>query len=149
MTKKKNIFALVLCGLLFLTFAVGSSSDKVPEEVEKGEITYKKVSIDTLEKDLENNAASAKEKYNNQYLEVSGKLGTIDSDLKYISLDSTKKSIDLKGIHCSLKGDEIKNKVKSLKKNQKITVRGKITDVGEVLGYYMDAYEIIVENSKK
>lgn len=106
-------------------------------------IEYTSVSIDEMEDALENNAASAKDTYNGKYLEISGRLGTIDSDLKYISLLSPSDSWDIIGIHCTLKNTDVKNTVKTLSKDQNIIVRGKITDVGEVLGYYLDTYEII------
>lgn len=106
-------------------------------------INYIKISKDDLDEALENNAAAAKETYNNKYVEVSGKLGTIDSDLKYIYLMSSTDEWDINGIHCTIKNKDQKDIVKSLTKNQEITIKGKITDVGEVLGYYMDINEII------
>ena len=42
-----------------------------------------------------------------------------------------------------LKDQAQKDIVKTLTKDQEITIRGKITDVGEVLGYYLDITEII------
>ena len=106
-------------------------------------IEYIKVSKDQLDEALKNNAASAKDTYNKKYLEITGKLGTIDSDLKYISLMSSTNEWDFNGIHCYLKTSEQKNIVKTLTNGQEITIRGKITDVGEVLGYYLDIKEII------
>ena len=43
----------------------------------------------------------------------------------------------------NIKNKEQKEIVKTLTKDQEITIRGKITDVGEVLGYYLDINEII------
>ena len=107
-------------------------------------IEYIKVSKDDLDEALKNNAASAKDTYNKKYVEVTGKLGTIDSDLKYISLMSSTDEWDFDGIHCTIKNNEQKEIVKTLAKDQEITIKGKITDVGEVLGYYLDITEIIV-----
>lgn len=106
-------------------------------------IEYIKVSKDDLDDALENNAALAKETYANKYVEVTGKLGTIDSDLQYISLVSTTNEWDFQGIHCDIKNSSQKDIVKTLSKDQEITIKGKITDVGEVLGYYLDITEII------
>lgn len=105
-------------------------------------IKYTKIDIDKLEDALENNAAAAKDKYNGQYLEITGKLGVIDSDLKYISLVSLTNEWDLTGIHCTIKNNEQKEIIKTLNKGDKIVVKGKITNVGEVLGYYLDITEI-------
>ena len=105
-------------------------------------IEYTSVNIDELEEALKNNAAAAKDTYNGKYLAITGKLGTIDSDLKYIGLLSTTNNFDLTGVHCTIKNEEQKNVVKTLKKDDTIVVKGKITNVGEVLGYYLDIAEI-------
>ena len=122
----------------YVHYSINSNSE--PEKIE-----YTKVDIDTMEKDLDNNAAAAKETYNGKHLEITGKLGTIDSDLKYISLLSLTDEWDIIGIHCTLVNQTDKDMVKTLTKNQTIIVRGKITDVGEVLGYYLDVEEIIAQ----
>ena len=120
-----------------------NNTNETTETSKSEEKTYSKVSVDDLEDALENNAAAAKDTYKGKYLEVTGKLGTIDSDLKYIGLDSLTKEIDFSGIHCTIKDSQTKEVVKSLSKGQTIIVKGKITDVGEVLGYYLDIDEII------
>ncbi len=116
----------------------GSSSSQTQEIIE-----YIKVSKDDLDEALSSNAAAAKDTYNKKYVEITGKLGTIDSDLKYISLMSTTNEYDFNGIHCRIKNNEQKDVVKTLSKDQEITIKGRITDVGEVLGYYLDITEII------
>lgn len=116
-----------------------TSSDNTQEHQS---IEYLSVDIDTLEEALENNAAAAKDAYNGKYLEITGRLGTIDSDLKYISLLSTTDEWDLVGIHCTIKNNEQKEAIKKLSKDDTIIVKGKITDVGEVFGYYLDIDEV-------
>lgn len=125
------------------TSSTSTSNGKNVVDKQEETIEYIKVSVDDLEDALEANAAAAKDTYNKKYVEVTGKLGTIDSDLKYIGLDSTTKEWDLYGIHCTIKNNEQREIVKTLTKDQEITIRGKITDVGEVLGYYLDITEII------
>ena len=105
-------------------------------------IEYIKLSKDDLDEELEKNAAVAREKYIDKYVEVTGKLGTIDSKLKYISLVSSTKEWDLIGVHCYIKSEGQKEIIKTLTSDQEITVKGKITDVGEVLGYYLNITEI-------
>jgi len=112
------------------------------QEIVNSSIEYKAVNIDELENALENNAAAAKDTYNGQYLEITGRLGTIDSDLKYISLLSLTDDFDMVGVHCSIMNNEQKEIIKTLTKDEKIIVKGKITNVGEVLGYYLDITEI-------
>ena len=122
-----------------------SNNSTVTDSKKEEEITYTKIDVDTLEDALENNAAAAKDEYKGKYLEITGRLGTIDSDLKYISLLSITDEWDFVGIHCKLKTEATKESVKSLSKDQTIVVKGKITDVGEVLGYYLDVDEIIAQ----
>lgn len=147
-SKFLTISLMILCGVFFMGCAMGSGSDsdgKVTDGTESKQenIEYIKVSKDDLDEALENNAAAAKDTYNKKYVEITGKLGTIDSDLKYIALVSSTEKWDFNGIHCYIKNNEQKDIIKTLKKDQEITIRGKITDVGEVLGYYLDITEII------
>lgn len=119
-----------------------TSTAVTKEENASKSIEYTAVNIDELEEALKNNAAAAKDTYNGKYLAITGKLGTIDSDLKYIGLLSTTNNFDLTGVHCTIKNEEQKNIVKTLNKDDTIVVKGKITNVGEVLGYYLDITEI-------
>lgn len=107
-----------------------------------GNIEYQEITVDELDTALENNAALAQETYKGKYLEIKGKLGVIDSDLKYIGLNAINKPLDLDGVHCRLRYSKTKEKVKTLTSGQIIVVKGKVTDVGEVLGYVLDTYEI-------
>lgn len=104
-----------------------------------------RIGIDDLETERNENAAAAKSKYKGQCIEVVGRVGSIDSDLDFISILSPTDSWDIVGVHCSLVNDDVKEKVKTLKVDQTVIVRGTITDVGEILGYFMDAEDIITE----
>lgn len=123
--------------------AVQNQSNNDANNSTQPTIEYIKVSKDDLDAALKNNAAAAKDTYNKKYVEVTGKLGTIDSDLKYISLLSSTDEWDMNGIYCKIKNNAQKEIVKTLVKDQEITIKGQITDVGEVLGYYLDITEII------
>lgn len=145
---KKWWFWLII---IIVVVAIGSqggnnetqqTSTTTTKENTNQQVEYVSVNIDELEDALKNNAAAAKETYNGKYLAITGKLGTIDSDLKYIALISTTNDFDLGGVHCTIKNEEQKNVVKTLKKDDTIVVKGKITNVGEVLGYYLDITEI-------
>ena len=91
--------------------------------------------------DLENNALGASDKYKDQYLEITGRLGVIDSSGKYISLYPDDE-FALIGVQCYIKNDEQKSKVSAMKKGDTVTLKGKCTNVGEVLGYSLDIEEI-------
>ena len=46
------------------------------------------------------------------------------------------------GVQCYIKNDDQKAKISSLTKGDTVTLKGKCTDVGEVLGYSLDITEI-------
>lgn len=108
-------------------------------------VEYMSITVDDLENALDENAALAKETYCNKNLAIRGKLHVIDSDLKYISITSLTQEYDFIGVQCYIKNKEIEDVVKTLKKGEKIIVKGEITSVGEVLGYFLDIDEIEIE----
>jgi len=136
------IVVIILIGIIASSGKDSNNNSNIDSKTDNKTIEYAKISVDELEDALENNAAAAKDTYNKKYLEISGKLGTIDSDLKYISLVSETNEWDIIGIHCNIRNDEQRNIIKTLSKDQPITVKGQITDVGEVLGYYLNITEI-------
>lgn len=154
-TKKKKWVVpliIVLCFIFFIGVFSGNDSENNMLDNENNstiqnqeKIEYIKVSKDDLDEALKKNAAAAKDTYINKYVEISGKLGTIDSDLKYISLMSATDSWDFIGIHCRIKNSKQREVVKTLSTDQNLVIKGKITDVGEVLGYYLDIIEIVVD----
>lgn len=103
-------------------------------------ISYTHYDVVELFSALKENALKAKDTYNKQYVEIEGYLKNIDSDGKYISVGASDKNLDFMfdTVHCTIKSDEQKNQIMELKTDDPIVVRGIITDVGEVLGYYLD-----------
>ena len=101
--------------------------------------SYVSVSVTDMLDDMKANALAAKSKYQDQYVSLTGKLGTIDSDGKYFALEPNTDSFDYlwESIHCDMKTDKVKSHIMNLNTGDIITVRGKITDVGEVLGYFL------------
>ena len=120
------------------------SKEKAPVKEEtpaEQPVEYTAYSVNEMMADLDNNAASASDKYKGQYLEITGRLSNIDSDGKYISL-LPDDEFAIIGVQCYLKTDEQKQAIRQLSKDQTVTVRGKGTDVGEVLGYWLDVDSI-------
>lgn len=120
-----------------------SGSASVQSE-SKAEVTYTPVTVKEMMEVLDANPLNASDKYKGQYLEVTGKLSVIDSDGKYISLTSDD-PFAITGVACDLKNDEQREVVKSLSMGQSVTVRGKCTTVGEVLGYRIDVDNFITQ----
>lgn len=152
------VFAVIIFAVLGAIGGGGSKKDKPAndgqgqkqEQTQESNVEreYKSVTVAQLEDDLKNNAMSAKNTYEGNYYELSGKLSNIDSDGKYINLTNPDDEFDLVGIQCYLKNDEQKQQVSKLTTGEIVTVKGKIKSVGEVLGYSFDIDEIVsLENS--
>lgn len=120
-----------------------TKSDKTTTEKEaEAPITYETVSASTLIKTLESNALKAKETYKGKYVEISGYLGNIDASGKYIKVLPSSDAFILTGVQAYTTNDDQKKVIAELEKGNKIVVKGKIKDVGEVLGYSVDIDEI-------
>ena len=123
--------------------AVEENASATEEQKEEQKIEYKDVKVDEMTEALNNNAAAASDTYKGNYYAVTGRLRTIDSDGKYISLTDVDDELSVIGVSCYLQNDEQREIVKKLSKDQTVTVKGKITDVGEILGYSLKIDEIV------
>lgn len=117
-------------------------SQKTEEQTSEQEITYTPYTVSQLMSDLDTNALGASEKYKGQYVELTGKLNAIDSDGKYIDIVSGDDEFEFIGVTCYIKSDEQKAVIMSASTGDTLVVKGKITDVGDVLGYYLNIDEI-------
>ena len=120
--------------------AVVNEKDSTQKETE--EISYTAYNVSELTRDLDSNAMKATDKYKNQYVELTGRLNVIDSSGKYISITPTDDEFAIIGVQCYIKNDDQKNAVMDMSIGDTVIVKGKITDVGEVMGYSLDIDEI-------
>ena len=114
-----------------------STSDENNQKEEQI-IEYTTCTVDEMMEMLESNALKAETTYQDKYVEVTGKLSTIDSDGKYISLTPVHDEWAFNGVQCYIKTDEQKSQVAEMSTGDTITVKGKITSIGELLGYSLD-----------
>lgn len=119
----------------------GQEATSKPYE-EVVEITHTPYSVQELLDDLDANALKASEKYKNQYVELTGVIDTIDSSGKYISIVPDGDSWVLFGIQRDIKNEAQKADIMEKSIGDTVVVKGKITDVGDILGYYLDIVEI-------
>lgn len=145
----KRIWVWILVVLIALgAFGMAGNDSDTEKSREKGakqekQVEYTTITVDELAKALDDNPASASDKYKGKYLEVTGKLSNIDADGSYINLAPIDdESFSLSSVQCYIKNDDQLNKVKKMSNGQEVTVKGKITDVGEVLGYSLDIDDI-------
>ena len=119
-----------------------STSTKETTVEQEEVIEYTAITVEQLDNDLKDNALKAADTYNDQYLEITGRLSNIDASGKYINL-SNDDALDVYGVQCYVKSDEQKQKVMDMKKDEHYTIRVKIKDVGEVMGYSADIIEFV------
>lgn len=145
--KKGWFITLAIVVVIGAIAGSGSEDTKAPVSIDQNSteavatqqaIEYIAYDVSTLVDDLEANAMNAEEKYNKQYVEITGDLSNIDSDGKYISLMSSSHEFSFISVQCYIKNDEQKSQVATMKIGDTVTLRGKIKSVGEVLGYSLD-----------
>ena len=118
----------------------GAASGAGSSEEEEPVITYTHYRATELFDALNANALNASQTLKGQYVELEGYLNVIDSDGKYIGVGAASTDYDylFQNVTCYLKSDDQRQQVAAMKTNEPITVYGKITDVGEVLGFYLN-----------
>ncbi len=140
---------IIILGIFGSMFGGGNkstSSSKIEKEettTEEKTIEYTKYNVSTLIEDLKGNALNASDKYKGQYVELKGRLSNIDSSGAYIDIDSESDDFTFYQVQCYIKNDEQKEVVKKMSIDEIVVIRGKIKDVGEVLGYSLDIDEIV------
>ena len=111
--------AVIIIIGIFSSMSGENENQSVTQEAQQ-EIVYTEYSVKELLTDLEDNALNAKNKYDGQYVKLTGKLNNIDSSGDYISLDDG--SITFYSVMCYLKNDEHINKVSSRKEGDTVVV---------------------------
>lgn len=135
-------FVIGIIGSLSDDSSDSSSSSTTAQKQKEEVIEYTAITVEQLDNDLKDNALKATDSYKGKYLEITGKLSNIDSSGKYISL-SNDEILDVYGVQCYIKSDEQKQKVMDMKIDEHYTIRVKIKDVGEVMGYSADIIEFV------
>ena len=120
------------------TVSTVTDNKKSTSKENKKEINYTAHEVSELMNDLKANAMKASDKYKGQYVELTGKLNVIDSSGKYISITPTDEKFAITGVQCYIKNDEQKTAITNMSVGDTVSVKGKITDVGEVMGYSLD-----------
>ena len=102
---------------------------------------YVEADIDILINDVQNNAAAANKNYKGKFVKiVGGILDHVESDGDYISISNG--DMTLVHVQCFPKNKEVKEQMLNLSNGQNVTVYGKITRVGGIIGYSLDMDKI-------
>lgn len=131
--------------ITILYFLVYSSSDSSNSSNLEPPAYCVPVTVNQMRDDLGENAVKAQSTYKNNWFEISGLLGTMDSDGYYFYLDAGPALFTFFSIKCKIpreKRSMIVNKLKEKQKGQSISVKGKVTDMGESMGYEVTIVDI-------
>lgn len=120
------------------TETIASEKAGETEAPTEAQIEYTAYTTDEMIDDLEANAMNATDKYKGKYIQVTGKLSNIDAQGSYISLSKEANDFTIVNVQCFIKTDEQKEAIKTMNKGDSITLKGKCTDVGEILGYTLN-----------
>lgn len=119
-----------------------ASAERNSEVEMEPEIEYTVCAVQTLIDDVQANALKATDTYKDQYIELTGILSNIDASGKYIDLKASDDDYSFVSVQCYIKDDTQKSKVMEMSSGDTVTLKGQVTDVGEVLGYSIDIIEI-------
>lgn len=98
------------------------------------------VTAQDMIEELESNALAASTKYSDKRVTVTGKLDNIDASGDYFSLTGTDE-FTFTGVQIYIDDSQVET-VSGFTMGQDVTVTGPVTDVGEILGYSIDAESI-------
>lgn len=142
--KKWWFWVLIVVGLIIIGSAMGtgnggsSSSGNKPNSIQ-----YEKVEIQQMFDDLNGNALKAENTYKNKYVEITGRITNFDSDGSYISIEAVNAGdFNLDTMLCYIKNDSQLNFLMEKSVGDIVTIKGKVTRVGEILGYSINIDEI-------
>ena len=122
---------------------LAEESREAAEESARNE--YLTCTVDELVDELENNALNAKDSYEGRNVEITGRVEVIDASGKYICLYPVDNEWSFISVQCFVVNKEQINYIKKISNGDIITLRGKITSVGEILGYALNIHEFIEE----
>ncbi len=99
------------------------------------------VTAEQMLSDLESNALAAADTYDGKLVTVTGTLNNIDASGNYFSLKGSPEDLTFTPVTINI-DESHRDTVKTFGSDEEITVTGKVTGVGEVLGYSIDAENI-------
>ena len=139
---KKYFWTLSVLAIFSVGFVASDedeSETKNAEEQVDESITYESANAADMLNDLEKNEMRAQKKYADKYLSISGYLGSMDSEGEYFTLEPSPNSTSFfKEVRCEIpksKREAITNIIIEKEKGDHIVVKGKVQDMGEVIGY--------------
>ena len=121
------------------TSTTNNSSTPAKEE----QLSYEVVDLQTMFDELEANAMKAESNYTDKLIETECKIASFDSDGKYITVEPVgADEWNITTAMCYIKNDDQKSYLIEKNVGDTITIKGKITSIGELVGYSIDINEV-------
>jgi hypothetical protein len=140
--KKKRFWAIGVVVLVIAMQAGGGSSDSdnsATDSATEAPVEATPVTAKQLLSELEDNPLSAKTNWDGKLVTITGIVDNIDASGDYFSLSGGE--LTFIGVMVYI-DDSFVDAVSAFKKGQEVTVTGTISDVGELMGYSVDAVSI-------
>ena len=121
----------------------GKTTSATADATTASQIEYTNVTIEQLLSDLKTNAYNAKQTWNGQYVTItSGKVLNIDASGAYFSIESDLDEYWLENIRIDIPSSIRDEVMSDISAGVSVTVQGKISDVGEIMGYSVNAEKV-------
>ncbi|MFR3054254.1 MAG: OB-fold protein [Eggerthella lenta] len=105
-------------------------------------LSYNSYTVADLLNELEGNAMRAKDAHKNELVQLKGYIAGFDASGSYVTVGTSDRwSFD--DVRCDIETDEQKAILSDHSVGDYICLQGKITMVGELLGYSMDIHRIL------
>lgn len=137
---KKTVLVLTLGHIPDEEAAAKQQAREEQQAAERASIEYIDVSVSQMVADLESNAMVAKETYKDGYYRITGVVSNIDANGEYINLRPEDNPYSWTNVQCFIHDEGPRDAVRQIADGQTVTLCGKVTNVGEVLGYSIDVY---------
>lgn len=140
---KKYFYSVLVLALFAIGFAASDDSESSKVATEEAPTSMESVTVEKMLADLSENEMRAQKTYSDKWFEISGTLGNMDSEGEYFSLDG--EVFRMISVHCKLpkeKREELTEKLINMNKGDHIAVKGKVTDMGEVMGYQVTIIDV-------
>lgn len=106
-------------------------------------ITYEKVDLQEMMDLLDENSLKAEKTYQDKYVEIVGEITNFDSDGSYISIEPVNADEwNFETVMCNIENEDQLNLLLEKSVGDKVTIKGEIVSVGEILGYTIDIDEV-------
>ena len=149
---KKALRVLGILVVIVLLGAMGGCCIPTDSESDVGDggtttnpVTYEKVDLKKMLDDLDGNALKAEKTYQDKYVEVTGAIRNFDSDGDYISIEPVNADpwdFSLVSVMCYIEDDAQIDYLLEKEVGDKVTIKGQIYSIGEILGYSIKIAEV-------